>query len=98
MTREKVLESLRTHESQLRAMGIASLSLFGSLARAETTKDSDIDLLIEFDRPVGYFHVFHVQDFLEECLGGTPVHLVLRNTVIDELKEIIHREAVHVIG
>jgi predicted nucleotidyltransferase len=97
MTRQNLLRSIRNHESQLRSMGVASLSVFGSSARDEATEDSDVDVLVEFDRPVGYFHVFHVQDFLEELLEGRPVHLVIRDTVIEELREIIYTEAIDVL-
>ena len=48
-TAERVIETLRTHEKELRQAGLRSLSLFGSLARGETEMDSDIDLAAEFD-------------------------------------------------
>ena len=98
MTRHDVLQSIRRHEPDLRDMGVASLSVFGSFARDEGTHGSDVDVLVDFDRPVGYFHVFHVQDFLEKALGGRSVHLVLRGTVIEELKDIIYGEAIDAFG
>lgn len=55
-----------------------------------------MDLLVEFDRPVGYFHIFHTQDYLEETLGGARVDLVLRRAVVDELRDRIYAEAVDV--
>jgi predicted nucleotidyltransferase len=36
------------------AYGVAKVSLFGSFARGEATEDSDIDLLVELDRPLGF--------------------------------------------
>lgn len=44
-----ILKRLRAHEAELRAMGIQRLSLFGSVARGEATRDSDVDLAAEFD-------------------------------------------------
>jgi predicted nucleotidyltransferase len=48
-TAERVIATLRAHESELRQAGLRSLSLFGSVARGETEADSDIDLAAEFD-------------------------------------------------
>jgi hypothetical protein len=44
--REAVLRSIREHEAALRALGVARLWLFGSLARAEATAGSDVDVMI----------------------------------------------------
>jgi predicted nucleotidyltransferase len=49
-------------------LGVRSLHLFGSLARDEATEASDVDLLVEFDRPVGYFGLVALQDYLSRLL------------------------------
>lgn len=70
-----------------------SLDLFGSVARDEASADSDVDLLVEFDRPIGLFHFFRVQQRLEEILGA-PVDLVMRDAVKPQLRERIFAEAI----
>lgn len=75
-------------------MGVDSLELFGSAARDEASESSDIDFLVTFDRPVGLFAFYDVQEFLENILETDRVDLVLRRAVIDELKERIYAEAV----
>jgi len=58
------------HRAELEQQyGVRSLSLFGSVARDEDGPASDVDLLVEFDRPVGYFGLFALQDHLESLLG-----------------------------
>ena len=57
--------------------------LFGSVARDEATDKSDVDLLVEFHRPIGYFGFFELQDDLTRLLGaqvdlGTPASLKQR--------------------
>ena len=47
MERAEALNRLRAHEADLRGMGIARLSLFGSTARGEQRTDSDVDVAIE---------------------------------------------------
>ena len=49
--------------------GVKSLALFGSVSRDESGSVSDVDLLVEFNRPVGYFGLFALQDHLESLLG-----------------------------
>jgi predicted nucleotidyltransferase len=78
MQREEVIRILSEQQTQLALRyGVRSLSLFGSVARDEAGAASDVDLLVEFDRPVGYFGLFALQDHLESLLGckvdlGTP--------------------------
>jgi len=97
MKRDEVLKVLAGHRDGLRAMGVKSLALFGSAARGEAAEGSDVDLLVEFDRPVGYFHFLDVKEYVERLLGGATVDLVVRGAVFDELKEDIYREAVNVL-
>jgi predicted nucleotidyltransferase len=49
MDRDYVISRLREHEPELRAAGIMSLSLFGSVARGDANSDSDVDLMADFD-------------------------------------------------
>jgi uncharacterized protein len=78
MKREQVIRILSEQQAELAIRyGVRSLSLFGSVARDEAVPASDVDLLVEFDRPVGYFGFFALQDHLESLLGckvdlGTP--------------------------
>jgi predicted nucleotidyltransferase len=62
MKRSQVIEILSEQRSELaRTYGVKSLALFGSVARDQATSASDVDLLVEFDRPVGYFGLFALQ-------------------------------------
>ncbi|MFH0981416.1 MAG: nucleotidyltransferase family protein [Planctomycetota bacterium] len=94
MTRTQVLDILASRQPELRVLGVKSLALFGSLARDEATATSDVDLLVEFDRPVGLLHVIGIEQRLQEWLGVEQVDLVLRRAVLPELKDAILAEAV----
>jgi predicted nucleotidyltransferase len=69
MKRDEVLAIVAAHRQQLQAMGVKSLELFGSVARDEAGPDSDVDFLVEFDRPVGLFDFSKVRLYLEDVLG-----------------------------
>ena len=96
MKQDVVLRILKQKNAELtQQFGVKSLLLFGSVARDEATSSSDVDFLVEFNRPVGYFGLFALQDYLEKLLGcsvdiGTPESLK------PYLKERIMGETIHV--
>jgi hypothetical protein len=53
MKRDRAIAILKLHQDKLKDFRVKSLDLFGSVARDEARPDSDVDLLVEFDRPVG---------------------------------------------
>ena len=75
MNREQILSRLRAHEAELHAVGVLSLSLFGSAARGENLVDSDVDVAVRlgetFSKPgLDYFsRLDHLQARLSEILG-----------------------------
>ena len=93
MRRAEALKIIASHEAELRALGVRSLAIFGSVARDQAEPTSDVDLLVEFDRPVGYFHLFDVQDQLEGFLG-CKVDLVTRGGLRPEIRDGVLAEAV----
>jgi uncharacterized protein len=48
LKRAEVLAILETHQGRLKALGVKTLDLFGSVARDEARPDSDVDFLVEF--------------------------------------------------
>src|SRR5579863_225162 len=46
MNRERVLTTLRTHEAELKAAGVLSLSVFGSTGRGDANEYSDVDVAV----------------------------------------------------
>ena len=66
---------------------------FGSVARDEARPDSDVDLLVEFDRPVGLFTFVRLKRYLEEILGS-PVDLGTPDSLKPYLKEAIIQEVI----
>jgi hypothetical protein len=71
MQRDEVIARIRAHERELRAMGVAHLALFGSIARGDDRPDSDVDVLIDVepDRKFSLLNLAGVQLRLEALLG-----------------------------
>jgi len=94
MLRRDVIERLRNEEGVLReSFALRSVALFGSIARNQARPGSDIDLLVEFDRPVGLLHMSRTARHIEELLGA-PVDLVLRRALLPEMRDDILAETV----
>jgi len=95
-TLDNVLETLRTHESELRRFGVSHAAVFGSVARGEARADSDIDVLVELDqdRPIGIFEYARLKLYINEILNGAG-DVVNRRTLKPLLRDNILRGAVH---
>jgi len=95
MKLNEAIRILSTHKDEISKFGVGSLAIFGSVARNEARTDSDVDILVEFDKPVGLFEFIDLKDYLEKVLQprvdmGTSVSLKLK------LQEQILKEAVYV--
>ena len=96
MKREEVIRILNQKRTEMsERYGVNTLSLFGSVARDEATPSSDVDLLVEFNRPVGLFGLFALQDYLEELLG-CPVDLGTPDSLKPRIRASVLEESIHV--
>jgi len=69
LTRKQAVERLRASESEIRALGVERLALFGSVLRGTARPDSDVDLLVQFSRGGKTFDRFlALCELLEERL------------------------------
>ena len=73
--------------------GVKVVGLFGSSARVQQMRASDVDLLAEILRPVSLFELIGAEIYLSEILGA-KVDLVPVRDVRKELRETILKEAV----
>ncbi|MFY9115590.1 MAG: nucleotidyltransferase family protein [Bacteroidales bacterium] len=66
---------------------VKKIGLFGSFSDGSYTDDSDIDLLVEFERPIGWKY-FSLEIYLEGIFGR-KIDLVTKNALKDHLKDRI---------
>ena len=96
MGKVEVLALLREHKlAMAERFGVVDLALFGSPARDEAGPDSDVDILVSFDRPTDPDCYFGVQFYIEDLLGR-PVDLVTDKALRAELRPYVEAEAVRV--
>lgn len=76
---------------------VRRIRLFGSYLHQAAQPSSDVDLLIEFEQPVGYFELVRIQDQLSRALGKS-VDLVTPNALSKYFRDEVLREAEEVYG
>ncbi len=101
MTREKVIQILSGKKGEWKErFGIEKIAIFGSFARGEEKKDSDIDLYVEFE--MGRINLKSYMAFIEEIeiLLGRKVDVITKagkETIrIPYIKESIDRDLTYV--
>ncbi len=69
LTKKEVIEILRKElPSFVSRYGVKRIGLFGSYAKGTQAEDSDVDIVVEFERPIGLKFV-EFGDYLERILG-----------------------------
>ena len=72
---------LRQHLPELREKySVNYLGIFGSYIRGEQTKDSDLDVLIQFDKKPGLLKYIELENYLSDLLG-VKVDLVMKSAL-----------------
>jgi predicted nucleotidyltransferase len=94
MRRDEALRIIAEHADELREKhAVKTLSIFGSTARDEARPGSDVDVLVEFSRPVGLFKFAGLQLYLEDVFG-TSVDLAEPEGLHRRLRDRILSEAI----
>jgi uncharacterized protein len=95
-TRQDILDSLKKLKSEVsREYSVKTIGVFGSVARDEQTGTSDIDLLVEFSKPVGFVTFMRLEHFLSERLGN-QVDLVTSDSLKPVIRQDVLAEVIYV--
>ncbi|MHB1680585.1 MAG: nucleotidyltransferase family protein [bacterium] len=94
-TLNEIESILRKHKKELKEKYyISEIGIFGSYVRGEETPKSDVDILVEFERPISLFTISSLENFLSDLLS-MKADVVRKRSVRKELKEDILNEAVN---
>lgn len=92
--RDDVLRRLADALPALRErFGVTGLRLFGSVGRDEAAVGSDVDVLVDLERPLDLFRFDDLEHALTRAIGH-PVDLVEPGALHPALRDVILREAV----
>ena len=93
-TFEEIKEILRNQKPFLtEKYGVKEIGVFGSYVKGEQKDESDLDILVEFGRPVGFFEFLDLEEYLGNLIG-IKVEIVTRKALKPKIGEHIFREVV----
>jgi len=91
ITKSEILSKLTELKPILyRDYAVKEIGLFGSYSDNSNTDDSDIDILIELEKPIGW-RFFTLELFLENIFNK-KVDLVTKNALKEQLKDEILKQ------
>lgn len=89
---KKVLEQLKPELAQ--KFHVRTIGLFGSVVRGDFSPASDIDILVDFDQPIG-IEFIDLADYMEQRLQK-KVDLVSRKGVKEQYFKAIEEDIIYV--
>lgn len=96
MTQAKIREKIHEQLPLLKEKyHIKKIGIFGSFIRGEQKKGSDLDILVEFETPIGFFEFIRLENLLSRALGE-KVDLVSKKAIKPSVKKEILKEVQYV--
>lgn len=93
---DKIIEIIEKHKEELRRRyGVKEIGIFGSFVRGEAKENSDVDILVEFERPIGFFKFLELEEYLSNLIGR-KVDLVSKKALKPHIGKYILEEVVTV--
>ncbi len=90
----KIKKILKGHKKELEEKyNVKSIAIFGSYVRGTQTKESDIDILVEFKKPITLIQFIKLENYLSELLG-LKVDLVMKKSLKPYIKKQVLKEAI----
>jgi predicted nucleotidyltransferase len=90
------LTSLRDKKPLLmKQYGVNTLGVFGSFVRGEQGENSDVDILVGFNEPIGLLKFVALKNQLSEMLGK-DVDLVMKSVLRSKIGERILEEVIYI--
>lgn len=96
MTQQKIREKIHDQFPTIKEKyHVKRIGIFGSFVRGEQKKGSDVDILVEFSAPVGFFEFIRLENFLSHVLHR-KVDLVSKKAIKPAIKKEIFKEVQYV--
>jgi predicted nucleotidyltransferase len=96
LTKDGVIGAIKKSTLELRSFGVKSIGLFGSFVRMQSSPESDIDILVEFETGKRNYDNFIDTCFLLEDLLGRKVELVTIDSLSPYIKPYVLKEVEYV--
>lgn len=94
--KEEILDIIKKNKQQIHSCGVAKVGVFGSFIRYQQNNDSDVDLLIEFQKGQKSFRNLLKFAELSEDLLGREVDVLTPESLSPYLAPHIQKEVEYV--
>jgi predicted nucleotidyltransferase len=96
MNADDALTTLRRHEGDLRARGVAHAAIFGSVARGNSRPDSDIDIMIDIapEAPITVYAYVDLKEYIAGLFEG-PVDVVTQEALKPYVRPAATADAIY---
>lgn len=96
MNKDYIINFISAQKPELqKSYGVKRIGLFGSYARDYAKRDSDIDIVVELEKP-DLFIMIGIKQFFEDSLGIHVDIVRLRDKMNLALRKRIERDAIYV--
>ncbi|MFB0509089.1 MAG: nucleotidyltransferase family protein [bacterium] len=93
---EEIKKLLTGYKEELKKeFKVKEIGLFGSFVRGEAKTGSDLDILVEFKEPIGFFKFLELEEYLQNILG-VKVDLVSKKALKPIIGRYILKEVIYV--
>ncbi|MDI6810795.1 MAG: nucleotidyltransferase family protein [archaeon] len=91
---ERIIKTLAAHKEELKQRyKVKEIGIFGSVVRGEQKGTSDVDILVEFEKPIGFFTFLELEEYLSNLLG-LKVDLVSKKALKPNIGRYILQEVI----
>ena len=95
LNKNNILERLNDLKPFLqKEYSVKNIGLFGSFSNNSFSDESDIDIFVEFEKPIGW-KVFTLEIYLEKTFGR-KIDLVTKNALKEQIKDRILKQVKYV--
>ncbi|MBI5874433.1 MAG: nucleotidyltransferase family protein [Deltaproteobacteria bacterium] len=92
----EIKKILAGHKAKFRKkFKVKEIGIFGSYVKGEEKKTSDVDILVDFAEPVGFFKFLELEEYIE-CLLHAKVDLVSKKALKPRIGQYILKEVVYI--
>jgi uncharacterized protein len=96
MERDEAIYRLQQHQADFNRLGVERLYMFGSTARGQAHRDSDVDLFFDYQKgKLGVFELMDVKEFAARILGR-KTDIMTRDSLHKTLRQEIEATALRV--
>jgi predicted nucleotidyltransferase len=95
-TRQDIIDKLQEKKADFaHQYGVSTLAIFGSFARNEQNEASDIDVIVDFEKPISGLRFVSLAEAIEAAIG-LPADVVPADGIKPRYLDFIGKDLVYV--